>query len=384
MRRVLAALALLVAVALSAQSARAQDGYIGGWTDPEPTASRDGKPLAYLDSHRVLMGEVSHPNGIQSVSAVLVVDPNESPATGCDADVDPNVEVEQNGTTATFRVNARFPCNLVYELRATAQANADEEVTGGAPPPFSMPLLVGVAIPPAPVSSVDATLDIDGDEVTVTLEWPAGPEPDLLGYVVNRVTGDDTESLGQVDATEHPTFVDEDPPAGTESRYDVIAMRQGPDEEVEQVAAEPTSVTVDVPGDEEDDDSEGGEGADGDGESVDPQLAGDATPTDGGGRPAPGSLSSVRIPATPPRPTTPTTLDTGFDETIDYGESGESGEVAAVPPGDNSVVAMFDDGTTGSPWSDEETMTFVAGGLAVLSGAGTILTVTRRAARGVY
>lgn len=377
MRRLLAALVLLAVVALTAHSAGAQEGYDGGWTDPAPTKSRDGKPLAYLDAAKLLTGQVSHPNGIKNVSAVLVVDPNESPASGCDAEMDPNIIVEQEGTTATFRVNASFPCNLIYELRATAQANADATITGGAPPPYAMPLFVAVAIPPAPVSSVDAILEIDGDDLTVTLEWPASPEPDLLGYVVNRVTGDSTETLGQVDAAEHPTFVDEDPPAGESSRYDVIAVREGPDDDVEQVAAAPTSVTVDPPDEVEDPDADGTGGG---GEPVDPQLAGDATPTDGGSGPAPGSLSSVRIRGAP-QPTTPTTLDTGFSETIDYGDA----EVAAgAPPVDNAVVAIYDEGTTGSPWSDEETMTFVAGGLAVLSGAGTILTVTRRAARAAY
>lgn len=379
MRRLLAALALLAVVALTSQSAGAQDGYSGGWTDPAPTKSRDAKPLAYLDAAKLLTGQVSHPNGIQNVSAVLVVDPNESPASGCDAEMDPNVAVEQDGTTATFRVNATFPCNLIYEMRATAQANADSGITGGAPPPYGMPLYVAVAIPPAPVSSVDAILEIDGDDLTITLEWPAGLEPDLLGYVVNRVTGDSTETLGQVDAAEHPTFVDESPPAGEESRYDVIAVREGPDEDVEQVAAAATSVTVDVPG--EDEKGAPGDGTGGDGQPVDPQLAGEATPTDGGGGPAPGSLSSVRIRGAPASPTTPTTLDTGFSETIDYGDAESA---AGVPPGDNSVVAIYDEGTTDSPWSDEETMTFVAGGLAVLTGAGTIITVTRRAARAAY
>lgn len=378
-RLLLAALGLLAVGALAAQSAGAQDGYEGGWTDPRPEpTTRDDKPLAYLRAVQVLTGQVSHPNGIRSVSAVLV--PNESAASDCEAQMDPNIEVEHNGTTATFRVYATFPCNLVYELRATAQANADEGITGGAPGPYAMPLLLAVAIPPEPVSSVDALLEIDDDDLTVTLEWPAGPEPDLLGYVVNRTIGEETETLGQVDAAEHPAFVDEGPAAGEEIRYDVIAVREGPDDDVEQVAASPASVTVDVPS-EEDEDVEGADGT-GDG-GADPQLAGEATPTDGGSAPAPGSLSSVRVHGQPVPPTTPTTLDTGYSDTIDYGELGEVGE-ATGPLGDDSVVAIYDEGTTGSPWRDEETMTFVAGGLAVLSGAGTILTVTRRAARVPY
>lgn len=380
MRRALAAVGLVAVALLVAPLAGAQEGYAGGWTDPAPTRSRDDKPLAYLDAIKTLTGQVSHPNGIRSVSVVLVPDADAAPAEGCDAEMDPNVAVEQNGTTATFRVNATFPCNLMYELRATAQANASSGITGGAPAPYAMPLLLGVAIPPAPVASVDAILEVDGDDRTVTLEWPAGSEPDLLGYVITRTIGDDTETLGQVDAGAERTFTDDDPVAGKGNRYDVTAVRNGPDDDVEQVAAPPTSVLVDVPADP-DEVPAGGDGGAGDGSEPDPQLAGDATQGDGGARPNAGGLSSVRVRGVQGRPTPPTTADTGYSETIDYGEVGPED---AVPPGDNSVVALYEEGTAGSPWSDKETMTFIAGGLAVLSGAGTILTVTRRAARAVY
>lgn len=372
MRRAFAAVALMTVAILVAPRADAQDGYAGGWTDPAPTATREDKPLAYLDEAKLLTGQVSHPNGVRSVSVVLVPDADNPPTDGCDAEMDPNVAVEQNGTTATFRVNATFPCNLVYELRATAQANADTGVTGGTPAPHAMPLLLGVAIPPAPVAVVDAILEIDGDDRTVTLEWPASGEPDLLGYVITRTIGDDTETMGQVGADEERTFTDDDPAVGETNRYDVTAVRDGPDDDVEQVASAPTGVHVDVPADTP---------ADEDGEEADPQLAGDATQNDGGAPPDPGALSSVRVRGVQGQPTPPTTADTGFSGTIDYGDVGPE---EAVPSGDNAVVAIYDEGTTGSPWSDRETMTFVAGGLAVLSGAGTILTVTRRAARAAY
>ena len=381
MRRLLAAVGLVAVAVLAAPVVGAQEGYAGGWTDPAPSSTRDDKPLAYLDAPKTLTGQVSHPNGIRSVSVVLVPAADNPPGDGCDAEMDPNVVIEQNGTSATFRVTATFPCNLLYELRATAQANADSGITGGAPPPYAMPLMLGVAIPPASVVTVDAVLEVDDEDASVTLEWPAGGEPDLLGYVITRTVGDDTETLGQVDVDEERTFTDDDPAAGRTNRYDVTAVRNGPDDEVEQVPAAPTGVLVDVPGEPEE--APTGEDGDGgaDGEAVDPQIAGEATQNDGGARPSSGGLSSVRVRGVQGRPTPPTTADTGFSETIDYGEVGPED---AVPPGDNSVVALYEEGTTGSPWSDKETMTFVAGGLAVLSGAGTILSVTRRAARAAY
>lgn len=384
MRRLLATAALAVTVLAFTPPAGAQDGYSGGWTDPAPSKTRDDKPLAYIDRQQALSGQVSHPNGIQSVGVVYVPDPNNESTEGCGADAQPAV-VEENGTTAVFRMDATFPCNLVYEVRATAQARPSEGLGGSTPGPYVMPLLVAVAIPPAPVPVVDAYLDVNDPSVTLT--WEAGDEPDLLGYVINRTVAGETETLGQVDVRDSLLFVDADPPAGTSARYDVIAVRDGPDDEIEQVAAEPTSVVVDVPGEPEPDDddasTDGGSSSGGGDDPVDPALAGDATTNESQGRPDAGSLSSVRVRGAQGRPTPPTTADTGFSETIDYGEAGE-GEAALVPAGDNAVVALYDESITGSPWSDKETMSFVAGGLAVLTGAGVMLTVTRRAARAAY
>jgi hypothetical protein len=386
MRRLLAAGAIAVVALASTPIAGAQEGYAGGWTDPAPSATRDDKPLGYLDGVRPLSGQVSHPNGISSVTVVLVVDPENPPSDGCVGQVDTQAALEPSGA---FTVHGSFPCNLVYELRATAQANPGTGLGSSTPGPYAMPLLLAVAVPPAPVSRVDADLDVDGDDKQVTLVWPGGSEPDLLGYVVSRTTDGTTEELGQVDADEFTSFVDDDPPPGVTSTYSVTAVRNGPDGEIEQVPAEPTSVDVDVPGTRASDaggDGTGGSAAgSGDG-SVDPELAGSQSQVGESGRPDAGSLSSVRRRASAgARPTPPTTADTGFSETIDYGELGGPDDQAAVlPTGDPSVVAVYDETITGSPWSNKETMSFVAGGLAVLMAAATVLTVTRRAARAAY
>jgi hypothetical protein len=387
MRRVVAAAALVVAVVATTPTADAQDsGYNGRWIDPVPSATRDDKPLGYLDGDRPLAGEVSHPNGIRAVNAVLVPDADNPPPDGCAGEVDPNAELSPDGS---FKVHGTFPCNIVYEIRATAQANAGSGLGSSTPGPYSMPLLVAVAVPPAPVSQVDAALEVDGDDHAVTLTWPRGAEPDLLGYVVARTTDGDTEQLGQVDATDDaPRFVDDDPPTGYTSTYSVTAVRTGPDDDVEQVPAAPTTVDVDVPGERASDggsnggSSGSGKGTSGSGDPVDPELAGAQVQAGEQGRPDAGSLSSVRRRASTGRPTPPTTADTGFSETIDYGEPGE--EAAVLPGGDPSVVALYDESVTGSPWSNKETMSFVAGGLAVLMGAAVVLTVTRRAARAAY
>lgn len=377
MRRLLAAVGLLVL--LTAPFAHAQDsGYSGGWRDPAPTDTSDaGMPMAYLSAAKPLTGQVSHPNGISRVSAVLVPDTASPPADGCDATMDP-VTAEQSGTTATFHVTAHFPCNLVYHVKATAQANPNGPI-GSPPPPYQMPIDIAVAIPPAAVSSVEATLTVDGDARSVRLEWPANSEPDLLGYVVMRVTDGHTETLGQVAADARTRYVDDDPPSGKTSRYEVTAIRRGPDSKVKQVPAQPTTVDVEVPSRATDSGGGTSGGSGGSESGLTTVVTGQATT----GKPNPNLLSSVRARGGSGRPASPpTTFDSGFQETLPF----QPGDQAASAPtgGDNAVVATFDEGGDTSILSNKPTLTFIAGGLAVLVGAAVLFYVSRRAAVDAY
>lgn len=368
MRRLLVALALVV---LAAPAAAAQSSdWSGGWTDPVPSSSRDGKPLTYLEEPKALTGEVSHPNGVSGIDALIIPDPDHPPAAGCDPTID-SVTAEQSGTSATYHVNATFPCNILYELKATAHANAGSGITGSTPDPYYLPLFVAVLIPPAPVDQVDAILEVNGDKRKVTLQWRAGSEPDLLGYVVTRTSSGTTETLGQVNAGDDTSMVDGDPPAGKTNRYDVTAVRRGPDDGHKQVASSPTSVKVVVPARTASAD---------DGTNGEPPLTTIVNGEPSQGRPDPRLLSSVNARGVPPSP--PTTLDTGFNETLSYPTPAEE---AAAPrtTGDPAVVATFEE-TSESPFSNKQTMTFVAAGLAMLVGALVISHVTRRAALDEY
>src|SRR4051812_26018522 len=144
MRRLLAILALVVALGATAAHAQDSNGYSGGWTDPVASGTNDnGWPLVDLDTPQALSGQVSHANGIQQVRAVLVPDPDNPPADGCDPSMTP-VTAEQSGTTVTFHVDATFPCNLVYQVKATAQAASGGPLRS-TPPEYQMPLAVAVA-----------------------------------------------------------------------------------------------------------------------------------------------------------------------------------------------------------------------------------------------
>lgn len=372
MRRLLLAVAAMAVVAMP--TAWAQEGYSGGWNDPAPSGVRDGKPLAYLQQVQRLSGHVSHPNGIASVNAFLVPNLDAPPPSDCEASADPSTATEPSGNGVIFHLTATFPCNLVYEVRANAQANASGGIGGGSPPPHVMPLFVAVAIPPAPVAYVDAELEMVGDAGRVVLSWPGGTEPDLLGYVIAR----DGEPLGQLDAGETTRFVDPEPPTGGTSRYSVTAVRRGPDDTVPQVSSRPTTVSVDVPATPDDDAAAGG--GDGTGAGADPQIAGEATTAETRGAPGSGGLSSVRSRAqAPPRLGPPTTIDTGFDETLPFDTTRAQAAAPTAPPvGDQAVVRVFDEDEL---LDEKQRLAFLAGGLAVLVGAAVIMHVTRRAAR---
>lgn len=378
MRRLLAIVALVVAVGATAAHAQDSNGYSGGWTDPSPSGTNDdGWPVVYLEEARTLSGQVSHANGIQRVTAVLVPDPDDPPPDGCDPTMSP-VTAEQNGTTATFHIDAGFPCNLEYDLKATAQA-ASGGALRGTPPPYQMPLAVIVAIPPAPVGTVTATATADGTTRSVKLEWPANQEPDLLGYLVQRTAHDKTVALGQVDAGDTLEYVDDSPASGTSNRYDVVAVRRGPNAEIKQVTSTPTSVSVDVASRETDASSGSTSGG---GESG---LTTVVTGRPSTGRPDAQSLSSVRARGGNGAPSgPPTTFDSGFQGTLPF-KTGDQSAASPVPSGDDpAVVATFDEGGRESIFGSKGAMTFIAGGLAVLVGAAVLFYVSRRAAVDAY
>ena len=373
MRRLLAAAVAIAAASLAALgTAGAQDnGFSAQWRDPMATSSG----VAYLDSPRTLYGEVFHQRGIESVALVLVDDPDADELDGdCEPAPEPREDpvVERSATSAVFGMDATFPCNGRFLLRVTARAPGEGGIGGEGPATATLHLPLAVALPPAPVPQVDAILEVDGDSRTVTLQWPASSEPDLLGYVVTRVTDGERETLDQLDAEDETELVDDDPPPGETSTYEVTAVRRGPDAEVEQVSSLPTAVDVEVPGDETTSDGDGTQNGD------EPSLTTVVTGAPEQGRPDAGSLSTVRSRGPAPAPSPPTTLDTGFVGTLPF-EAPAPGEVAAPPAGDPAVVATFD--TSEDPLlKSKDAMSMIAGGLALFVGALVVVYVTRRAA----
>ena len=95
-----------------------------------------------------------------------------------------------------------------------------------------------VAAPPAPPSGAKAALGPGGK---VAVSWNRNPEPDIVGYRVERNAGGGPFTA--IGTTTETAFVDPGPPAGN-GGYQVVALRRGA-RPGEEVASAPSSrVTV--------------------------------------------------------------------------------------------------------------------------------------------
>lgn len=371
MRRALLAAAVVAAAALTSLApAWAHGEYSGGWTDPAPGT--------VLDGLRGISGSVSHVHGIQAVSLQAVVPEDVDAGEECAPSGGPWAPISGGGAQqVSFTFQVVFPCNIVYRVDATAQAGAGEGTRlnpDPAPGPFPMQGRIAVAIPAEAVDGLDLRLAGAEDAPEVVVTWSQGAEPDILRYVVSR----DGEVLGEVEAGDELELVDTAPPPGTRATYEVTAVRRGPKGDV---SGQPADASIDVPeppAEDDEDDASDDDAADDDDDADDasgPALGSSSAPG-GGSRPTPIGTSSRPVSGGPP-----TTLDTGFSETLPFDPEAPQGEVAAPPTGDGSVVASFDDADE-PPVLNQETWTFIAGGLALLMGSMVIRHVTRRAAAG--
>ena len=243
--------------------------------------------------------------------------------------------------TSRFRFevpDTEWPCNGTYKAFATpdAVAQADEP---------AIEATIVVRVPPAPVTSMEATVAggedapdpetgaTADDPATVEVSWLqlASPEtdyPDFVGYRVQRAgpAGDSKfETVGNEVIYHDPELVTQEAPqqvtdtieAPGEYRYRVQSLRAGPDgtgpkQVVAASVEEPVSVEIAGPP-----------------TTTTPPTT-DATPTTR----RPLALPDVGNGSNNPRsplavPGVPTTIDTGFDEELDYGDLPEPGEELA-------------------------------------------------------
>jgi hypothetical protein len=297
----------------------------------------------------------------------------------------------EGGTPRAFSVTLQLPCNGTYVLRATADTTDD----GFARPHETAVLDRQVVIAwPAPVVT---GLELDADGRSVTLTWDDMREraPDVLEYAIERRIGDgEYEEIGRVDADVTTATDDDLPDAGGAATYRVRSTRVAAGETVTSGPGEEQSTTFDAAPADGSGDGDGGDGGaggsgdgggtgEGDGGTGDGGAASGSG--DGGGRGSAGQASKVAPPKVfpgtflPPllrpvtaTPTTPTTADPGFGETLPYGP----GEAPDEVPG-GGFASIFTEGG-GGPGKG---MVAPVATALVLAGFAVHLRLLARAAR---
>lgn len=315
-------------------------------------------------------------------------------------------EIQQTTPDAPSTSTINFPCNGTYTVTVTAHAceldllnnctNRRDEATLSA--------RIGVAVPPQPATDVAALLrksesttttepgvpipadndesgssstaarkESEPDTATIDVSWtyPENPEPDAT-YVVQRADpGSETfNDLGEgAKATEKPTdpntaHTQTDTDTVTTNgtyQYRVAALRPNVDPvPSESVSVKVTGLPVDAPPSEDEDEDD---------EDVSPPATSSSSITipslgSSGRLPRSSSSSKVTIPNLSP----PTTEDTGFNETLDYGDLEEPGELAAEG---QSIINSDVDGL--------DLMPSIAGAMVLVGWAAHVLYLTRLA-----
>jgi hypothetical protein len=260
--------------------------------------------------------------------------------------------------TLPFEVDGlEVSCNGRYLLEAEARLDDPRAPTHTLRQPF------GVAVAPPPVDQIDASLDEAARRATVTFT-PLDDDTlgaDSLGYVLERSgpgegDGGDFRDVGRVDADDDPRFIDDlTRAAGGTYTYRVRAVRAGAGspERSEIDGTATATITVGEP----------------------PAPPADAAARPSRSSPRRGTATVPRRSTLPNRSTTITTIDTGFDETIDYGDR-PPGSFPDMP-GDESLAGQSiirDEGDGGL-----DVAAPVAGALVLLGWAGHIAYLNRLA-----
>jgi hypothetical protein len=279
-------------------------------------------------------------------------------------------ETDDETASYSFSVpgeQSTWPCNGRYVVTAAAQSNQE-------PGPYTLVGVLTVAVPPLPVTVVEATADDGGDGAggepsTVEIRWePLAPEDravDAMGYRVERA-GPATDDrfrgyapIADVGLEGEPIFVDT-LEAGGAYRYRVRAVRDGADGPVLSPVNGTAVAEVTVAGD----------------------PAATTTTTAGGGTsPRLGNTGPIvpRPSTTPQLPAPPATVDPGFDETLEYdqppfGQLASPGLVEAEPAEGQSVIINEEDDGGGVG-----ILVPAAGALVLLGWAGHVAYLNRLA-----
>ena len=309
---------------------------------------------------------------IDEVEVRVVDDPDDSFSPGAGCSLPDPVRIDGDGPRPSLTAEQRFlvegvtvPCNGRYLVQAEGMLEDPDA------PSHTMERSFVLAAMPEPVTGLGVTLDGQARAVTATFEPLAADDiaPDAIGYVLERrgPSKDAFVDVATIGLDDEPRFVDPltDAPAG-DYTYRVRAVRAGVDGDVRSSVIDSEADTVTVEGD--------------------PAPSTSAPPTSvdrrgaGGSRASTGGRGSVpRRSTSSTRPTTPTTLDTGFRSTLDYADD----RLADFGDGTDDELAGDEPVAGQSIVRDEGESTDLAipaaGALVMLGWAGHIIYLNRLA-----
>lgn len=396
-RLLVLAAAIAAAAVLPASPVAAAEG--DQWTAPLAAATTSDVVLAGR-----FVGPAPQWAVLDSVTVTVRWAGGDALPDGCAVPAPRTVPLSGTGTTRTFTAPVSLPCNGDYAASARAVTRA-----GDCPDVADCPTLpdlpVAVAAPGPPPTALAADAD-DHEPAPVALGWrpPSDPPADSLGtYRIERSSDGGPFTAVATTSPGATSWEDEDAATtGGSFAYRVVALRSGPGGQ--PVASSPSSPAVAhvvPPPDPDPAPGPGGGDGGGDGGAGTPPPgwgpggtggtggtggAGGA-PTWSGGldlRPPGVAFGGTTAPAGGSLPLTPpTTADTGYGATLDYGDresAAAAGTITRVP----EVAAPASRSTTGTERFTTETGTRrvllpVAGAMALLVGAAQLLHLTRRA-----
>jgi hypothetical protein len=333
----------------------------GRWTESTFDSPADGDVVRQADplisgrfvyrkvaaAQRIVAATIEvHPDGFEPAPTCEPVTPQ--PVSAPDPEPD---DYTAETTRLDFAVQeVRLECNGRYLIHATAQLNDGTR--------WSMQRRFAVEAPPAAPSELDADLDRAARTATITFTPLDATErtADEVGYVIERRGSDDDgwTDVATLEPDEEPTHVDDLADAGQDRyTYRARAVRAGVDEPVRSDPEAAPTAEVELVASTT---------------SSTPEVRADR----GSDRVRSRTATQPRRRTTTSRQAPPTTLDTGFEDTIDYGDR-EAGDAldGDEPVAGQSIVQDEAEGTgLAVP---------AAGALVLLGWAGHIVYLNRLA-----
>lgn len=345
MRRVVAAVAtaalavLLLATTASGDESISSGTWAGSYLDPQPGPNTTGQ-LSVTGAFKRFLGSISLQFTVSASEGGCAV-PNPGPAPAA-------------ASPRQVSVALAVPCNGLYTVRVDARSQYGETAF--------LDQTIVVEMPAPTVTGVSATAD--GRSIDVSWDDMRTVAPDLSGYVVERRIGDSPFEEVAAPAADEQLYTDDALPAeGGEAAYRVRAIRPVPGGTVtSQSSDEAATPFVAAPAGSDGSSGSGGAGGSG-GTGTGSGDGGTATGTGDAGTPGgdttSGSGRRVSTPRVafsgtflPPllrptplnvRPTTTTTADPGFEETLPY--DAEAGADDPVLP--DEMASTYTEDTPG-------------------------------------